>query len=324
MNFSRQLKHIIIAATLALATTISTNPAFAEIVPPDIKKIVTFVFLSDANGNLLRDAKTNIPAANGTGFFVGINDIPRKGTFGYLVTAKHVLQNADRKFYKSVYLRLNRIEGDAEFVQLPLEENGQSLVYTHPDPTVDIAVVAALPSEVIFDFKVLSQDMISTKETFSEFQISEGTDVFFEGLFTQYYGDHKNIPIVRFGRVAMFPDQSLPWPNAPGGAPQNQQLYLFETQSYGGNSGSPVFFSLGSDRNPGSMVVGPPIIKLAGIMHGRYNEANPVLGVLQTPTAVSPITLPNVGIAAITPSYFLYEILFSADLKKFRASHPIH
>jgi hypothetical protein len=32
---------------------------------------------------------------------------------------------------------------------------------------------------------------------------------------------------------------------------------------------------------------------------------------------------PNIGIAAVTPSYFLHDILFSDELKKFRADHPI-
>ena len=36
-----------------------------------------------------------------------------------------------------------------------------------------------------------------------------------------------------------------------------------------------------------------------------------------------PYSSQNVGIAAVTPSYLLYEILFSAELKKYRADHPI-
>jgi hypothetical protein len=41
-------------------------------IPSEIKDVVTFIFLADAQGNLSRDSKTNSPIANGTGFFVGI------------------------------------------------------------------------------------------------------------------------------------------------------------------------------------------------------------------------------------------------------------
>jgi hypothetical protein len=205
-----------------------------------------------------------------------------------------------------------------------LVQNEKRLVYTHTDRSVDIAVVPACPVEAIFDFKIIPEDMLSTKATFDEFNIAEGSDVFIAGLFTTYCGEHKNNPIVRFGRVAMFPDDPLAWVDYQGQSEQHAQLYLIETQSYGGNSGSPVFFSLGGDRSPKQgYLLGSSLIKLAGVMRGRFNETNPTLGFIQSPTASTPITLPNIGIAAVTPSYFLHEILFSDYLKKFRAEHPV-
>jgi hypothetical protein len=50
---------------------------------------------------------------------------------------------------------------------------------------------------------------------------------------------------------------------------------------------------------------------------------HPPIGFLQTPTASTPVPLQNIGIAAVTPSYFLHDILFSDELKKFRADHPV-
>jgi hypothetical protein len=58
-------------------------------------------------------------------------------------------------------------------------------------------------------------------------------------------------------------------------------------------------------------------------MRGRFNDAHPSIGFLQNPTASTPVTLPSIGIAAVTPSYFLHDILFSEELKKFRSDHPI-
>jgi hypothetical protein len=313
------------AAMILLVTSVTrAEVAMGETIPAEVKKVVTFIFPADAQGNLLRDPKTNNPIPYGTGSFVSVKSEDGKGLYGYLVTAKHVLKDPQGNDFNRVYLRLNKKLGDAEFIALDLIQAGHRVVYTHTDPSVDIAVVPALPSESVFDFKVIPEDMISTKATFGEFNIAEGSDIFFAGLFTTYYGEHKNNPIVRFGRVAMFPDDPIGWVDYQGQPEQHAQLYLIETQSYGGNSGSPVFFSLGSDRSPqGGFILGSPVIKLAGIMRGRFNDTNPVLGQIQSPTASTPVTLPNIGIAAVTPSYLLHDILFSNELKKFRADHPI-
>jgi hypothetical protein len=90
-------------------------------IPEEVKKAVTFVFLAAPNGDLLRDQQGN-PTPQGTAFFVGV---PREGgadgVHGYLVTAKHVLRGPDGGYLQSVFLRLDRKQGDAEFVRLDLD-----------------------------------------------------------------------------------------------------------------------------------------------------------------------------------------------------------
>ena len=74
-------------------------------------------------------------------------------------------------------------------------------------------------------------------------------------------------------------------------------------------------------REPGHLLIaGQPLIKLAGVMMGYFNEPSPI-GLLQTPTATIPYSRQNIGIAAVTPSYLLHEILFSAEMKKSRADY---
>jgi hypothetical protein len=175
-----------------------------------------------------------------------------------------------------------------------------------------------VPSQEIFSFKVIPDELLTTQDSFKELQIGEGSDVFFAGLFTSYYGEHRNNPIVRFGRVAMLPEDRIEWRTDASKPAEHVRLYLLETQSYGGNSGSPVFFLLGSDRQPGSIIIGPPVIKLAGIMMGTFNDFSPI-NIIQTPTAAVPVSRQNVGIAAVTSSYLLHEILFSDQMKKTRA-----
>jgi hypothetical protein len=73
--------------------------------------------------------------------------------------------------------------------------------------------------------------------------------------------------------MAMFPDEPVPWIDYEGQPQQQAQLYLIEIQSYGGNSGSPVFFSLGASeqRAPAGALLlnASPLLKLAGIMRGQ-------------------------------------------------------
>jgi hypothetical protein len=319
---TRKLTFIVM---LFVSSIVLASVAIAQTIPAEIKKVVTFIFPADEQGNLQRDQKTNSPIPYGTGFFVGVKTNEGKAIYGYLVTAKHVLKDIHGNDFGRIFLRLNTLKGDAAFVGLDLIQNGQKIVYTHSDPSVDIAVVPVLPSETLFDFKAIPDDMLSTKATFNDYNIAEGSDLFFVGLFTTYYGEQQNVPIVRFGRVAMFPDEPVPWINYEGQPEQQAQLYLIEIQSYGGNSGFPVFCSLGASAQhaPAGAVLlnAPPLLRLAGIMRGRFNDLEPVR-LVQSPTASIPVTTPNIGIAAVTPSYFLHDILFSDELKKIRADHP--
>src|ERR1700730_468593 len=177
-------------------------------IPPDVKQIVTFVFLADQNGELLRDKEGN-PVPRGTGFFVGVpreNGKPEAGV--YLVTAKQVLRADNGDFFPIIFLRLNGKDGDAEFVRVNVD---QRFIYLHADATIDVAVLPLLPPDNIFDYKVLSTNDFASSEKLKELKVSEGSDVFFTGLLTNHYGGSKNTPVVRFGRVAMFPDQPVPW-----------------------------------------------------------------------------------------------------------------
>jgi hypothetical protein len=243
------------------------------------------------------------------------NEAGGPGGYGYLVTDKHVLKDPQGNDFSRVYVRVNQLEGDAAFAPLDLVENGQKRVYTHPDPTVDLAVIPALPQQGIHDFKTVPDDLPATKELPG---IGEGSDVFFIGLFTTYYGERKNVPMFRFGRVAMLPADRIPWQDRPETPPELAELYLLETQTYGGNSGSPVFYMPEIIRRSEAA----PTEELIGIIRGYYGELSPI-GFVNSPTANVPVYRQNIGIAAVTPAYLLHEILFSDALKKLRAENPI-
>jgi hypothetical protein len=249
----------------------------------------------------------------GTAFFVGVQDSePRGKSYLYLVTAKHVLQANDKKSWlPEVILRLNTKRGDSELIPIRLfDSGGKQNVFLHPnDKSADITVMPALLDELTFDYKVLPENLVTSKKDFVDLKIREGAEVFFTGLFSRYLGNRKNYPIVRFGRVALVTDEQVNF------AGEEADLYLVETGSFGGNSGSPVFFYLGTDRNPGKVVVGPPILKLAGVLSGTYLDEHPITG---AEAAAAAISRSNMGIAAVVPAYKLWEILTGPELTERR------
>lgn len=294
---------VILLFTLSLITL--ENKSMAIFVNENIKKTVIFIFTKNDKGELI---------PQGTGFLVGIENEYNPGVFNaYLVTAKHVLQQRDRcEFINPLYIRLNKIGGGTELILLPL--NKPQAVHFHKDPLVDIAVIPLYVSDKIYEVKGIPNKWILTKEKFNELKIREGDEVFFAGLFTSYYGKSKNYPIVRFGRVTLVTDEKIPW-SEDGKTVELADLYLLECQSFGGNSGSPVFYYFGGDRDPNQFRIGNPDIYLAGIMKGTFLNKFPI-GFIETGRV--PISLDNVGIAAVTPSYKLHEILFSNEVKNLR------
>jgi hypothetical protein len=187
-------------------------------------------------------------------------------------------------------------------------------VFTHDDPTVDIAVVPFFPQPFTnYDCLFLPPNLIPSEEDFKDLDIREGSDVFFSGMFTRHLGDKRNTPITRFGKVALMSNEKIDWVFG------KTDLYLMEANSFPGNSGSPVFFQVGAERNGGMVFTsGGPVIKLAGIMSGCYNDIQPIQTVS---VSTNQFVTPNLGISGVVPSYELKDILFSKELQQQRGEN---
>jgi hypothetical protein len=108
----------------------------------------------------------------------------------------------------------------------------------------------------------------------------------------------------------MVTDETIPFQG------RMMDLYLLETQSYGGNSGAPVFFSLEPSREAnGEIALGRRILLLAGIMMGSFLDTQEVRIAQQNPVQVS---VANAGIAAVVPAQYLEDILQSPGLVALR------
>jgi len=205
---------------------------------------------------------------------------------------------------------MNTKDGSSEMQELPIATQGdEQTVFFHDDPSVDLAVFPITLDQTRYDALPMSQNMLLDRDGLSKNEITEGTDVFFTGLFAAYPGNKRNVPITRFGKLALVPEEPIQF------ADRSAMFYLMEAQSYGGNSGSPVFFYAGLERVPGALTMGEPFLKLAGVVSGRFNETLPVQGIQ---TGVTSVVSPNIGIMAVVPSYQLREILFGMRLLEMR------
>lgn len=289
----------LLASALALVAFGLCSRASADPIPATFdKRVVGFVFENLTNGT---------PRPLGTCFFVNV-PVSTNMFACYLVTAKHVLQTSGGAQYRDqVLVRFSRDGGGTEFVVFPLQlTNSVIRPYTHGNPGVDIAVVPISENIVRSQrLRMLPVNLLATKEHMQKFRIREGDDMFFLGLFTPFYGSKSNLPIYRFGRLSMVPDEPVPFGNEPP-----QELYFMETQVFGGNSGSPALFCFSQERNPGDTAA-----LVAGVIKGYYVDVSPLAVIEASAQAVS---RQNTGIAVVTPAYLLKEILLSEELRKSR------
>jgi len=213
---------------LALLFLLCLGMNAATPIPPEVKKSVVFIYAKPDDKDLL---------PRGTGFLVGVNipsnpDVMRF----YLVTAKHVLEDSKGASRSKIWIRVNMRTGESNFLELSL--TGSNRPYFHPrDKNVDIAVISLPLDPKTVDFLVLPDSLLVAKAELGQPEFREGADIFFTGMFVPYMGYRRNVPIVRFGRLAFVTDEL--------------DLYLVEATSFGGNSGAPVFLYLGADRRPG-------------------------------------------------------------------------
>jgi hypothetical protein len=135
--------------------------------------------------------------------------------------------------------------------------------------------------------------------------IGEGDDLFAVGLFAHHYGNKKNHPIIRTGNIAMMPDE--PIPTSKFG---DMEVYLIESRSISGLSGSPVFV-LKQGGNKWA-------IHLLGLIHGHWDiDANAIIDT-NTGDKSGIKAGVNVGIAMVAPAKKIIETIYQKALEDIR------
>ena len=176
-------------------------------------------------------AKTGRGGEGGTGF---ITTVPagepwEQALHSYIVTAKHVISDRaetylriNRRFGKPAIFRVRRNDWleheDADIAILALGLNAAELK------------IAMVPQELY-----VAQDMMAWPDhpeyDYSPERLGIGDECYFFGRFMGYPGVEKNLPMLRFGNLAMMPTEPL----------YGEEAFLVEFKSMPGFSGSPVF-----------------------------------------------------------------------------------
>jgi len=272
-----------------------------------------------------------------TGFFVRVPlGTGPTASVDYLVTARHNVEEAME--YERLWIRWN------------LKAGGFIEVSTRCDDWVlsdnsDVAAILMLPTVLPAgvspaDFETASlrlADFVGPEPEYQyigessighvQVQPRVGHEVYFLGLFTQQYGQEHNLPIARFGYISRMP--STIEMESPGKTRFESVVYLVEFQSWGGHSGSPVFFlytmivedQIVVDETTGQHVTTgvdeAHVSGFMGLVSGHYEipmkaeTKGDILGEIQTQL--------NSGIAMVTPADAVKQLLMREDVVKHRA-----
>ncbi len=257
-------------------------------VPDELKAAVCFLCVEKA-GKVLY---------GGTAFFTILRSkrFPAL-SFTYLVTARHCVERAYRK-YGHLKARVNLASSNgADTIDLPNK-------WMFPgDPNVNVAVLN-LNIGRPFDVMCLKSEYFATDAKIEEFGVGIGDETTLIGLFTQRQGRKLNIPIVRSGIIAAMPEELL-FDDSTGG---EYHAYLIEARSIGGLSGSPVFANIPPKRSLGFNRLRPEEgYSLAlGLMRGHYEWGASTDRALKDFLNEGPL---NSGIAIVTPIQEVSKII---------------
>jgi len=264
----------------------------------------------------------------GTAFFVELPD-----GFRYLITARHILEQEQGE----IHIRLNTKSGASEYQVTPHEQWHRSydsdvaaLTFVRkPDPKVHLAYkVVPFAHFVNTDYHYTGPALTEELRRKGGIPVQLGNDVYSFSLFTQRPGEQRNLPVVRFGRISGLPGEPI---QVKGNPPFEVIGYVTEGLSWGGHSGSPVFWSSGpevaSKRLPdGSEAIAIGRVRgLLGLVSGHFD-----IPVKPEPTRMIEVERSrvdnfdtmqvrlNAALVVVTPSDCIRKLLMREDLVRER------
>ena len=172
--------------------------------------------------------------AQATGFFI------KYKTHVYLVTARHF---ADTYGSDPFSIRVNTKDGGSGILSFDRFSDPDDIWWTHPDPSVDIAVALFR-----WDLQGGTMDQLAVSEAvwlddsnWTVNDVGTGDTCYAIGLFQLMQGKRRNLPIVHTGSIAALPSDELIPIRDRNDKTAFVSGYLVEMTNLSGLSGSPVF-----------------------------------------------------------------------------------
>jgi hypothetical protein len=261
----------------------------------------------------------------GTGFLVTVPGIRvPSGKHVFMVTARHV---AEQLSLGRWLMRVNTLDGRTRDVTV------KSKWWLHPteEESVDAAVAYVdldLPHDVL-QANVIPENRFLTDSDITNYGVGAGDEVYITGLFTKAPGRSKNLPIVRTGNVALLPEPSE---RISGIEICNKlvdaEVYLVESRSIGGLSGSPAFVRATAHEKRNVALASGEIRELPcsylsdffllGLTKGHWNvmadESNEV-SIRAVGKKAGGVSL---GIAVVVPAKKIKEILNQKEITELK------
>jgi hypothetical protein len=261
-----------------------------------------------------------IPKA--TGFFVSYEHMQHR--FMCFVTAEHVISGLITR-NNEIFVRINLANGDVAIISAP---NNRWHYYPSDGEYSDVAVIP-LEDHVIdhetgeripidcLTVALNGERAIPCTSDFAEkCGIGIGDEIFIVGLFRSHFGNERNRPIARGGRIAAMLDEPV-FTKYAGYI----DAYLIEAMSIGGLSGSPVFVHLppvtALDGRTVQFQTGQ-LYYLLGLMHGHFDVQNLNEDVVADLPALGSI---NTGIGVVIPVEKIIAAVTHPDLEEERRLH---
>jgi hypothetical protein len=252
--------------------------------PIDQNYMKTVVYLYASESDAMQDRRFR-----GTGFVISLPVADLSGNFQYLVTNDHVLQDCKRM----IVARFTHKNGGLVCVRIPKS-------HWVTDRANDLAVAPVNPSGE-WDYAHVGTEMFITPDFVPARNIGPGDEVYLiSRTVTVVKQKLGNFGTVRFGNVAMNPNQTEPY-------------FLVELRSVSGHSGSPVFlydlphhWESVRSRDQSFHIV------LLGVNCGHIRDYSPILSPTATGQLIENkkwVAEHHISIAQVEPAWKLMPLL---------------
>ena len=202
----------------------------------------------------------------------------------FVVTNKHVITNASRgRFFFNVDDEGKPNLGEKFTATM---DNFKEKWFTHPDPSVDVAVTPFAPiynsvreKRVLIFFRTINANLIPNNQALSELDTIE--EIVFVGYPIGLSDSVNNTPIARRGITATPINIDY----------EGKKQFLIDASVFPGSSGSPVFiFNRGSyPEKKGGLVIGGRFLFIGLVAAVIYEEETGRIESLDTPYRGTPI-----------------------------------